>query len=151
MVRHLFPRFLASEDEYRAAAWFWRDLFTKVATDQGQSGEWFPWQLRTFANGTQIPSDGNPIFEARSEKLGRAVRIIQSPPEATSVEIAAWVDTFDFSEAGGPGFTEELVINLSLSEESAHLSARLIEQWMDRSVSRERMEDLVKDLRSGPA
>jgi hypothetical protein len=147
MVKHLHPRFLESDSEYQAAESFWRDLFDRVAAENRQQGRWHSWHQRKFADGTPIPRDGNPIFEARSETLQRAVRIIQSPPRTDLVEIAAWVDTFDFADAGGPGFTEELVINLSLSEESSRLARRLIEQWMDRSLSRERVEDLVKQLK----
>lgn len=148
MVKHLHPRFLESELEYQAAEAFWRDLFEQVTTENGQHGQWRSWHFQEFADGSPIPRDGNPIFEARSERLRRAVRIIQAPPKSDLVEIAAWVDTFDFTEAGGPGFTEELVINLSLSGESARLARQLVELWMDRSISRERVEDLARQVKT---
>jgi hypothetical protein len=147
VVQHFFSRFRENENEYRAAERFWSDLFEEVANRHGQSSDWVPWQPTVLVDGTPLPRDGNPIFEARSEELGRAVRVIQQAPQAPSLEIAAWVDTFDFSDADGPGFTEELVINLSLSDASARVSRYLIDQWMDRSVSRERMEDLVESLK----
>ena len=95
-----------------------------------------------------MPLDGNPIFHARSRELARAIRIIQGRPERESVELAAWVDTFDFADAGGPGFTEELVLNLAASEEAVSIVRDLIKRWMDLSVSRERMEDIVRQLDS---
>jgi len=149
MVRHLLADFLESEEAYRRSQQFWRSLVDEVAIEYGQQGHWLPWQRRTFLNGRPVPRDGSPIFDARCESLGRAVRIIQSPPESDALEIAAWIDTFDFSDSNGPGFTEELVVNLALSEESAGIVRALMRQWMDRSVSRERMEDLIAGLEDG--
>lgn len=146
MVHHLFPDFLLSAESYRRVERYWRNLVDEIATRHGQQGDWRPWQKRSFLNGSEMPRDGNPVFDARSEKLARAVRIIQSPPESDGVEIAGWIDTFDFSAADGPGFTEELVVNLALSEESAAIAASLLDQWMERDVSRERMEDIVANL-----
>lgn len=146
MVSHLFPKFLDSVEEYRSAESFWQSLIADVAAQHGQRGNWQPWQSRKFANGTPMPLDGNPICDARSEHLGRAIRIIQSPPDSDEVEIAALVDTFDFSESGGPGFTEELIVNLALSEEAAKIARDLFGKWMDPSVSRERMEDLITTM-----
>jgi hypothetical protein len=146
MIHHLYSDFLESEESYRQSEHFWRSLVDEVAAQKGQYAEWRPWQAKTFLNGTPVPRDGNPIFNARSNQLARAVRIIQNPPESDTLEVAAWIDTFDFSEARGPGFTEELIVNLALSEESAAIVRVLLEKWMDRSVSRERMEDIIADL-----
>jgi hypothetical protein len=150
MVHHLHADFLESEAAYRASQRFWRNVIDEVAKSMLQQNEWTPWEPKHFLDGTPMPRDGNPILDARSERRKRAIRVIQSPPERSDVEIAAWIDAFDFSEAGGPAFTEELVLNLSLSEESASIARQLIKSWMDESVSRERMEDFIMSLCARP-
>lgn len=146
MVHHLYPDFLTSDHAYRASQRYWHKLVTELAESHEQRNEWIPWDPKVFLDGTPMPRDGNPIFDARSARRKRAIRILQSPPESSAVEIAGWIDVFDFSEAGGPGLTEELVLNLSLSTESAAIARRLIDVWMDESVSRERMEDVIGEV-----
>jgi hypothetical protein len=146
VVHHIFRNFLASVESYRQVELYWEALFYDVASQYGQAANWKPWLSRTFLNGTPTPRDGNPIFDARSEKLRRAVRIIQSPPEKNEIEIAAWIDTVDYSDSGGPGYTEELVLNLALSEESADAVRQILARWMDPSVSAAQMAEVVGRL-----
>jgi hypothetical protein len=89
-----------------------------------------------------MPDDGNPIYDARSSRLGRAVRIIQTPPRMDDLEIAAWMGTFDSSDRG---HTEELTINCALSEESASITRALIREWMDENNSIRDMESIIRD------
>jgi hypothetical protein len=145
MVQHLYPALLENEDQYRSAEAYWHKLVGTIASRVGQKGEWLPWMPRTFVDGTPLPRDGNPIFEARSSRLARALQVIQSPPESDDVEIAAWLRSFDYSDSGGPGYTEEMTINLSLSRESSAIAAKLIELWMDPSVSGERMKEIIQE------
>jgi hypothetical protein len=147
MTIHLFADFLESRERYAACEAYWRRLLDEVAIEAGRANDWHPWQTRTYMDGSPEPEDGNPILDARSETLGRAVRVIQHPPQGDGLEIAAWLDDFDFSQDGGPGYTEELVINLALSDESAQEVRALMLQWMDRAISRERMEDVVETLK----
>ncbi len=145
MVRHLFRDYLLFEDQYEGAREFWERLVEDVARQMGQEGEWQPWMPRTFWNGTPISLDTAPIWDARSEKLKRAVRILQSPPESDDIEIAAWLTKLDYTESGGPGPTEELVINLALSEESSAIARTLLERWMDKGISFDEMQSLVRE------
>lgn len=146
MVHHLFRNFLASTESYRQVEQYWEVLFRDLVSQYGQAGDWKPWLSKTFLNGTPTPRDGNPIFDARSEKLRRAVRIIQSPPEKNELEIAAWIDTFDSGDSGGPGYTEELVLNLALSEEAADVVKQVLARWMDTGVSTAQMTELIGRL-----
>ena len=146
MVTHILTRFLESRESYDEARAFWGNLLDEVARQVGAPREWEAWESERFLDGSPLPRDGNPIFSARCAELGRAVRIIQSPPESNSMEIAAWVDSFDFSADGGPPFTEELVINLAASQEAIDMVRGVLESWMDRSISRERMADIVSGL-----
>src|SRR5262245_59122569 len=96
IVEHICQGFLDSEEEYQRVVEYWRALFEVIAADRDQAGDWAPWQPTNFLDGTPTPRDGNPIFEVRSERLGRAVRVIQGPPTTHEPEIAAWTDIFDF-------------------------------------------------------
>jgi hypothetical protein len=62
------------------------------------------------------------------------------------VAIAAWLNTYDFSEAGGTGRADELVLNLALSDESASVARELIERWMNPETSYEEMEMIAKSV-----
>jgi len=123
-------------------------MLDDLAARSSQRGDWRRWQRREFLDGTPMPRDGNPILDARSRPLRKAIRIIQLAPESDSVEIAAWIDGLDFSPADG-GFMDELVISLSLSRESARVARGLLEKWMDPGISRERMEDVIRDIGNG--
>jgi hypothetical protein len=146
MVTHILTRFLESSERYEEARAFWGNVLDGVARKIGAPSVWEAWESERFLDGNPLPRDGNPIFSSRCAELGRAVRIIQSPPESDSMEIAAWVDSFDFSADGGPPFTEELVINLAASKEVVDTVRDLLELWMDRSISRERMADIASEL-----
>lgn len=147
-MHFLYADFLEHERSYELSERFWQAMLDDVAARSGQRGEWRPWQSRTFLDGTPMPKDGNPILDALSKHLRRAIRIIQHAPESDALEIAAWIDGLEFSDADG-GFVEELVVSLSLSQEAAAITRGLLEKWMDGSTSRERMEDLVSGLGSG--
>ena len=145
MVRHLFRDYLMFEDQYEGARAFWKRLVNDVARQMSQEGEWQPWMPRTYWDGSSLSPDTAPIWDARSEELKRSVRVLQSPPESDDVEISAWLTKFDYSESGGPGPTEELVINLALSEESAAIARTLLERWMDKGVSFEEMQTVLRE------
>lgn len=147
MANHLLTGFLESEGQYGQAQEFWRKMVDDEARHVGQAGEWVSWRPQTFADGvTAQPRDGNPIYDARSERLSRALQVIQSPPESDDVELALWFGTFDYSESGGPGPTIELTLNLSLSEESAAIARQLVGMWMDPRVTREDVEQRLRIL-----
>jgi hypothetical protein len=145
MVKHLLKNFLSSEHEYERVVALWRSLLEEAAARVGQSGEWVPWRPATFADGTAVPRDLRPIIDARSARLAKAITISQHPPESDHAEIAAWLTTREWGEPDGRGSTDELEINLALSEETLQLARRLIEKWMDPGTSRERMEDVISE------
>ena len=85
---------------------------------------------------------GNPIFDARSERLDRAVRIIQQPAVGDGVEVAAWVAVYEAEFDEMP--RAELFLNLSLSEESAALAKEALRKWMTPSTSVAEMNDFIR-------
>ena len=145
MVRHIFRDYLLFEDQYEHVRAFWKDLVENEARRSAQDGEWQPWIPRTFFDGTPIPVDTGPICDARSVDAKRALRILQGPPESNDVEIAAWLTSFNYTDSGGPGPTDELIINLSLSEESAAIARTLIASWMDKRISLAEMELILRE------
>jgi len=147
LVEHLYPDFLKDPAQYQLAERYWRDMVEDIATDHRQRGEWQPFLVRFFRNGTPMPRDGNPIYDARSERLLRALQIIQWPPDSRDhAAISAWLDSFDHSADGGTGPTDELFINLVLSKESAVRARELIERWMSPETSFEEMEMVAKSV-----
>ena len=151
MVRHLYRDYLVFEDQYRGVREFWEDLVADVARRAGQENEWQPWRPKTYGDGiTPIPFDLDSIWDARSEKLGRAIDITQGHPESPDVEIGAYLKKYDDPDAEYPTPMDELAIDLSLSEESAALARTLLEHWMDADVSYEQMESLIPELLPKP-
>jgi hypothetical protein len=143
MVYRLFEDFLDNVQQYRASERYWEDLVRDVARTTGQSGEWQPWIPRQFADGTPMELDGNPIFDGRSQKLSRAFRIMQHRPVSDEVEFAAWLKEYEKEFSDLPRM--ELVMNLSLSQESAELAKELLTKWMTPGTSKEEMESLMHE------
>jgi hypothetical protein len=147
MVRRLFEAFLDSESEYRSCEGYWEALVSGIAESMGQRHEWRRWIPRQHPNGTAMELDGNPIFDGRSDRLGRAFRIIQHSATGAEVEIAAWVKSYEPEYADLPG--HELVLNLSLSEESAGLVRTLLRRWMAPDAVFEELDEFVRAVMSG--
>lgn len=145
MVNHLFRDYLAIDRQYELAQQFWGDIMENVALHAGQADEWKPWRLRTFADGTSIARDVNPIYDAYNARLGKAITVLQSPAETDGIEISAWLDSFDFSASGGPGPAQELIINLALSDESAAIAHSLLGIWVKQDISPAKMQQVIND------
>jgi len=143
LVHKLFESFLDSDDQYRACERYWEKLVFDVAESLEQPGEWPRWVPREYADGTAMDRDGNPILDGRSERLNRAFTIIQHRPTGDEVEIAAWLKAYE------PEYTDlprhELVLNLSLSEESAALARKLIRKWMSPATTPDDMGEFVRN------
>jgi hypothetical protein len=149
MVQHLYPNFQAHDDQYRAVVGYWRGMVEELAAQFGFPGEWRPWRPTTFADGvTPIPRDLTSIFDARCDRLGRTLQILQSPPEQHTPEIAAWLDTVAAFEKDETEFLE-LVINLALSVETAVVARKLLEHWLNPAVTVDEMLRVIKELAPG--
>ena len=80
MVRILYKDFLDNPEQYKACQAYWDRLIQDIAESLGQGGEWEHWVPRYYADGiTPFEQDGNPIADACSRKLDRAIQIIQYP------------------------------------------------------------------------
>ena len=81
-----------------------------------------------------------------SRRLGRAITIEQGQADTDADTLAAWIAVRRSEDFDGEAITEDLTLNLSLSEDTLSLATKLIEQWMDPGTSREYMEDLIDGL-----
>jgi hypothetical protein len=143
MVRKGFERFLDEPEVYQACQQFWEQLTTEIAGSIGSTTDWQPWMPRTYANGAPMELDGNPIWDGRSEDLGRAYRIIQGRAEGNNLEIAAWLKTYEAEYTEMP--RHELFISLSFSQESAAIAASLLRKWMTPETTQEQMQTFITD------
>ena len=146
MVHHLFPKFLDDPSEYRRAQAHWERFVDQAAKEAGQQGEWRSWMVKSFADGTALPLDGNPIFEAMSSRLNRALRVVQSPPERDEPEIVAYLDRAGGEDPENTPTADELVIALALSEETKSIAERLVRLWMNAHTTRDQMAGAIAEL-----
>lgn len=145
----LFQYFLVNSDEYEAAEQFWNSMFEETIQSAGQAGTWRSWRPRHYVNGTPFERDGNPIFDALSTQLGRAVQVVQWPPEGDGIAITAWLSELTAPDEHDHDQTVlELTINLSLSEDSAAIARTLMSNWVDPSVTRFEMNQRIARIAS---
>jgi hypothetical protein len=144
MIHPLFERFLDDPAVYFDCVQFWRELANKVACWVEGPTDWHSWIPRSYADGTPMDLDGNPIWDGRSHQLDRAYRIIQDIGEGDEIEIAAWVTSYDQEYEEMP--RHELVIHLSLSKESADLAEALLRKWMTPTTTPDVMREVISKL-----
>ena len=73
----------------------------------------------------------------------------QSSPERDELEIVAWTGTYSMADDSGEDVTPvpELVVNLSLSEESAGVAQELLTVWTS-GVATARMDETIREVLS---
>jgi hypothetical protein len=145
MVHKLFEDFLDSAETYKACERYWELLARDVEESLNQAGEWKRWLVRQYPDGTLVEMDGNPIYDARSRKINRAFRVIQHRPVSDDLEIAAWLESNSKEYPEVP--SEELVFNLSLSEESGQIARKLLAMWMMPNTTAEAMGRFIDERR----
>jgi len=87
--------------------------------------------------------DGNPIYDARNDHLMRAFRIIQHAPLSDDLEFVGWISNCEEEYYELP--RSELVINMSLSEESLSEARDILKMWMSPETTVESMQAILKD------
>jgi hypothetical protein len=143
MVKKLLEDFLDSPESYKRAEDLWEKSIDGLAASLHQKGQWKRWIPRHFANGTPMELDGNPIYDARNDGLMRAFRIIQHAPMSDDLEIVGWISACEEEYAELP--RHELVINMSLSEESLSEALEILRMWMSPETTVGFMETHLKD------
>jgi hypothetical protein len=143
MVHKRFEDFLDNTEMYKACEQYWERLVRDVEESLNQTGEWERWLLRQYPNGTPVEMDGNPIYDGRSRQINRAFKILQHRPVSDDLEIAAWLERNGEEYPEIPG--EELVLNLSLSEETGHIARRLLSMWMTPNITAEEMQQFIRE------
>jgi hypothetical protein len=143
MVHKLFEEFLDNPEIYKACERYWERLVRDVEESLNQTGGWERWLLRHYPDGTPVEMDGNPIYDGRSRKNSRAFRVLQHRPVSDNLEIVAWLET---NREGYPEIPNaELVLNLSLSEESGQMARKLLSTWMMPNISAEEMQRFIHE------
>ena len=149
MIHALFEHFLDNDDTYRACELYWEQSVRDIEASLDQTGEWQPWVVQHYADGTPFADQkGNPIFDARSKRFDRAFRIVQDPPVRNDLAISAWLKSYKEFEGDLPA--NELVISLILSEESAQLAHALLRHWMASVTSPDEMELFIQEQLPSP-
>lgn len=144
MVKPIYEDFLDTPESYHACEDYWERLTTNLASAIGQAGEWYPWISRHYANGLPIELDMVPIWDGRSKRLDRGYRIIQHRPlKDDEIDFFAWLKQYEEEYNDLP--RSELVINLSLSEESANMAMELLRKWMDPKTTIEEMKRVIEE------
>jgi hypothetical protein len=142
-VHKLFEDFLDSPGRYEACELYWERLVRDVEESSNQMGEWERWLLRQYPDGTPIEMDGNPMYDGRSRRSNRAFRVLQHRPASEDLEIVAWLKTHDEGYDELP--SAELVINMSLSEESGRMARKLLSMWMTPNTTAEQMQRFIDE------
>jgi|SRR6266498_5953971 hypothetical protein len=147
---HLFADFMTSDASYGAAEEFWSALADEIAAALGQSGEWRSWYPRFYGDGvTPMERAGNPICERRSDRIGKAFKIIQFPPGSDAdddSEVTAWIKAWaDDPLAEGAGLPDaELAVSLVLTEQSATYARELLTLWMAPQTTIAQMSERIQ-------
>lgn len=141
MARILYENFLSDSDEYSACEEYWQQLIAGIASALDQNSEWERWIPRDRPDGSPVDRDGNPIYDSRSVRQGKGIRIIQHICSGPQVELAAWIKSYEEEFVELP--SKELVINLCLSEESANLAEALLSTWMSQDTDVESMRNCI--------
>ena len=142
-MRKRFERFLDDPVVYEACEGFWRQRTASIAHSVDSAVDWRSWIPRVYTDGTPIGHDGNPIWDGRSDELGRAYRIIQDRGEGNGLEIGAWLKSYEEQDTELP--RHELFIYLCLSEESASIADALLRKWMTRTTTVEDMMAFIAE------
>jgi hypothetical protein len=141
----IFPHFLVDPNEYRESQLFWESKIETIIQSIPDAEPWHRWSNSTYADGT-TELDGNPIFDGISESHVRAFRIIQHKLiRQSQVEVVAWIKGYDIDLEDFP--EHELVINWSLTHNSAASSTDLLRSWMNPRSTIEDVQDLIYRLK----
>jgi hypothetical protein len=145
MVRILYEHFFDDPEQYKACQAYWDQLIQDLAESLRQAKEWERWiPQNSYDHASLIEGEANPIADARSRKLNRAFRIIQSRVSDDKVQIDRWLATYPQENTDLP--KDELFIHLSLSEESAELAKKLLIKWMTPETTPEAMQTFMDSL-----
>lgn len=134
MLTQLYKNFLKDKNEYKNAEMYWEKLFQEIFSQTNI--ESYKRLKYSFSNGEEF-LDGNPITDRYFPKSKKAIRIIQQEITTNSIKLDAWIGKLEIEEGIE---ILELVISLELSEESAEIVKRLVDEWIIKDLNKEEME-----------
>ena len=142
MTNLLFADYESDDRTFKACVEFWSEMIKAISQRIEGGREWERWIPLTYGDRATLFEDrGNPIFDGRSDDLGRAFRIIQHP-RVPQEEFSAWIKPHDWK-----GFPrKELFIDLCLTTDTAELARHLLEAWLDPKKTPDEVEKLVAEI-----
>ena len=141
MNNHLYQDFLENREAYKSNVTFWDKIIKSLLIAEEQEFEGYVDTTDGF--GYEI-FDGNPVYHFKVNRLNKAVRIIQEEPGTNEkVLFSAWLNEIELSENLK---TDELVISLELTNETAFLSIDAISAWILRDLTPFRMKNYIRTL-----
>lgn len=138
MTKFLYGSFLENKRVYNLAQGAWSRLLTSLLKDYGYTHS--PY-INQSQNGVK-EYDGNPIFSAFIPEIKRAIRIIQVSPEEEGSDISAWFDTIELE--GDLEKTDELVVDVKLSQDSKNIAENLIQKWITEQLDEAVLDDILE-------
>jgi hypothetical protein len=141
MVQLLFENFKIDKTVYHEAEAWWKAFFDELA--QKHNFFYRPYLNTTYRNGVPF-YDGNPMFTALVETLHRGVHVLQDEvEEASELYISGYLNRIvDFDDIPD---SDELVIDLVLSEVTKAIAETWIHAWLVEQVDKETMERLLDE------
>jgi hypothetical protein len=141
MNKYLYPDFLQNNETYKKNVIFWDKIIKSLLVTEEQDFDGYVDTTDGFGNET---FDGNPVYHLKVNRLNKAVRIIQEEPGTNEkVLFSAWLNQVDLSENTK---TDELVITLELTNETAFLAIDAVSAWILRDLTPFRMKNYIKTL-----
>lgn len=135
MTTYLFEGFTQSEVTHRQAETFWSSIVKAGADEAGQHNEWHRWWPTTYGDGvTPIDQEYRPLFDVKCDRINKAIAISQIEPEASEVELTAWVRELGRDGVGQFAGLRELNIQLVATEATVDVARRLIVTWMNEDT-----------------
>jgi len=106
MNTYIFKDFLDNKEVYKKNVALWENIVNELLKPEKHDFDAYVATSDGFGNEFY---DGNPIYNFKVDKLNKGVRIIQEEPEASSIQLSAWIEK---AELANGETIDELVINL---------------------------------------
>lgn len=106
MNTYIFKDFLDNKEVYKKNVALWENIVNELL--QPEKYDFGAYVATSDGFGNEF-YDGNPIYNFKVDKLNKGVRIIQEEPEASSIQLSAWIEK---AELANGETIDELVINL---------------------------------------
>ncbi|OQB36222.1 MAG: hypothetical protein BWY06_02882 [Candidatus Latescibacteria bacterium ADurb.Bin168] len=141
----LFPDFIVSEESFRQAKEFWRELVREQMAALGQMGDWAPWTHEEAWSSDPDSVDGAVILSVYSASQNKGLRVQQSATSAHKDKkpfVGGYTDIF------GEGILERPIPNLCIdaipADENLSSIKKIVGYWFDIGIDQTAMQAYLK-------